>query len=320
LTAVSARPDLGPPPRLGYTPSPIDRAAGWRGDAAALGKLLADARAGAYAIGGELVVLKVRGEGGEPLLTPAEARALGASGDAVFLGLADGAPRFGFGLDAQAIEPLKTRGDLKIIDLRSIAAQGMVDAQHLPALAEAKALIGWHARHRFCPNCGAPTAVAQAGWRRDCPSCGAEHFPRTDPVVIMLAIAEERCILGRSRRFAPTMWSCLAGFCEPGESIEEAVRREVLEESGIACGRVKYFASQPWPFPSSIMIGCVAQALSETLVIDREELEDARWFMREELALMLKRQHPQGLTTPPPVAIAHHIIRSFVEDGADVLR
>ena len=116
------------------------------------------------------------------------------------------------------------------------------------------------------------------------------------------------------------MWSCLAGFAEPGETIEEAVRREVLEEAGIGCGRVKYFASQPWPFPSSIMIGCHAEALSETIVVDREELEDARWFTREELAAMLMRQHPQGLTTPPPVAIAHHIIRDYVEDGADVLR
>ena len=198
--------------------------------------------------------------------------------------------------------------------------QGLVEAAHLPPLAEAKALLGWHARHRFCPNCGTATHVVQAGWRRDCPSCGAEHFPRTDPVAIMLVIAGERAVLGRSRRFAPTMWSCLAGFIEPGETIEEGVRREVLEEAGIRCGRVKYFASQPWPFPSSIMIGCHAEALSETLVVDRDELEDARWFSRDELASMLKRQHPEGLTTPPPIAIAHHIIRSFVEVGADVLR
>jgi NAD+ diphosphatase len=135
----------------------------------------------------------------------------------------------------------------------------------------------------------------------------------------MLAILGERALLGRSRRFAPTMWSCLAGFAEPGETIEEAVRREVIEETGVACGRVKYFTSQPWPFPSSLMIGCVAEALSEAIVIDREELEDARWFDREELALMLARQHPQGLTTPPPVAIAHHIIRGYVEDGGNVI-
>jgi len=313
---VSPRPDLGPRPSLGYIANRLDRAATRRGDDAALKE---DPQAGSYLIGGELVVLKA-GELCDPLFTPREARALGSVREIVFLGLAGTAPRFGFGLDQDAVERLKTRNDLKISDLRSIAVQGMVAAEHLPPLAEAKALLGWHARHRFCPNCGAATAVSQAGWRRDCPSCRAEHFPRTDPVVIMLAISGERCVLGRSRRFAPTMWSCLAGFSEPGETIEEAVRREVLEEVGIACGRIRYFASQPWPFPSSIMIGCHAEALSDKLAVDREELEDARWFDREELALMLNRQHPQGLTAPPPVAIAHHIIRSYVEDGPDVVR
>ena len=134
----------------------------------------------------------------------------------------------------------------------------------------------------------------------------------------MLAIDGERCLLGRSHRFAPGMWSCLAGFVEPGETIEEAVRREVREEAGIVCGRVRYFASQPWPFPTSLMIGCHAQALSREIVVDRTELEDARWFDREEVALMLARQHPEGLTTPLPVAIAYHIIRAWVEDGVEL--
>ena len=317
---MSARRDLGPPPRLGYIASPVDRAAQWRGDAGAIRDFGAHDKAGFYLMGGELVVLKALGERCDPLFSRAEAQAFGAPRHDVFLGLIDGAPRFGLGFDAPTLEPLQTRNDLKITDLRSIAVQGLVEAQHLPPLAEAKALIGWHGRHGFCPNCGAVTRVVQAGWRRDCPSCGAEHFPRTDPVAIMLVISGDRAVLGRSRRFAPTMWSCLAGFIEPGETIEEGVRREVLEESGIRCGRVKYFASQPWPFPSSIMIGCHAEALSETLVVDRDELEDARWFSRDELAAMLRRQHAQGLTTPPPIAIAHHIIRSFVEDGADVLR
>ncbi|HEX3937925.1 MAG TPA: NAD(+) diphosphatase [Xanthobacteraceae bacterium] len=316
---VSPRSDLGPPPELGYVASRIERVAELRSDEAALERFAAHPGAGAYVIGGELVVLKNTGERGEPLFAPDEARALGAVREKVFLGLMDGAPRFGFGLDPQAIEPLKPRNDLKITDLRSIAVQGLVDASHLPPLAEAKALLGWHARHRFCPNCGAATQSVCAGWRRDCPACKVQHFPRTDPVVIMLVIAGERCVLGRSPRFAPTMWSCLAGFAEPGETLEEAVRREVREEVGIACGRVKYFASQPWPFPSSIMIGCHAQALTDKIIVDRDELEDARWFEREELVAMLKRQHPDGLTTPPPVAIAHHIIRNFVEEGADVL-
>jgi NAD+ diphosphatase len=320
---VPAPSELGQKPRLGYTASLIDRMAQRRGDAGAMKELSEHARAGVYLIGGEIIVLKSSGDqAGEtcdPLFSPAEARALGAVRESVFLGAINDAPRFGFGLDPQTAEALQARNDLKVTDLRSIAVQGLVGADDLAPLAEAKALLGWHARHRFCPNCGSPTNLVQAGWRRDCPVCKAQHFPRTDPVVIMLVIAGDRCVLGRSRRFAPTMWSCLAGFIEPGETIEEAVRREVLEEAGITCGRVKYFASQPWPFPSSLMIGCHAQALSDKIVIDYEELENARWFDRDELAAMLKRQHKDGLTTPPPVAIAHHIIRDFVEHGCHVL-
>lgn len=316
---MSAHPDLGPQHRLGYSNSRLDRAADRRTDEAGIAKLASDTAAGAYAIGGEMVVLRKNGAGLDPLFTLAEARALGTPRESVFLGLMDGAARFGVALDPASVEPLKTRNDLHITDLRTIAVQGLVAPDHLPPIAEAKALLGWHARHRFCPNCGAPTQMVQAGWKRDCPSCKTEHFPRTDPVAIMLAINGDRCVLGRSGRFAPTMWSCLAGFAEPGESIEDAVRREVLEEAGIVCGRVAYFASQPWPFPASLMIGCHAEALSHDIVIDRTELEDARWFDRAELALMLQRKHPQGLTTPPPVAIAHHIIRAFVESGIDVL-
>jgi NAD+ diphosphatase len=135
----------------------------------------------------------------------------------------------------------------------------------------------------------------------------------------MLAVDGERCLLGRQSRFAPGMWSCLAGFVEPGETIEEAARRETREEAGIVCGEVRYFASQPWPFPSSLMIGCHAQALSRDITVDRDELEDARWFGRNEAAAMLLGRHPDGLTTPPPVAIAHHIIRAWVENGERVL-
>jgi NAD+ diphosphatase len=317
---VPARPDLGPPPYLGYTSSRVDRAVQHRGDESALTKLVSDPRAGFYLIGGELVLMKKSGDALQPAFAADEARALGEARETVFLGLLEESPLFGVGLDPAAVEPLKARDDLKLTDLRSIAMHGLVDAKHLPPLAEAKALLGWHARHRFCPNCGLPTRPVEAGWRRDCPSCKVQHFPRTDPVAIMLPISGDRCVLGRSPRFAVSMWSCLAGFIEPGETIEEAVRREVLEEVGIACGRVTYFASQPWPFPMSLMIGCHAEAISEKIVIDRSELEDARWFDREELALMLLRKHPQGLTATLPHAIAHHIIRRYIEEGADVLR
>jgi NAD+ diphosphatase len=317
---VPFRPELGPWPHLGYTASHIERAAQHRGEDAALAKFAANARAGFYLIGGELVLMKKSSEAFDPLFSSDEARGFGNARETVFLGLMDGAPRFGINLDPASVEPLKARSDLKITDIRSIAVHGLVDADHLPPLAEAKAVLGWHGRHRFCPNCGVPTRVVDGGWRRDCPSCKVQHFPRTDPVAIMLPIAGERCVLGRSPRFAPTMWSCLAGFIEPGETIEEAVRREVLEEVGIVCGRVKYFTSQPWPLPMSLMIGCHAEALSENIVIDRSELEDARWFDREELVLMLLRKHPQGLTATVPHAIAHHIIRRYIEEGPDVLR
>jgi NAD+ diphosphatase len=312
-------PAFGSLPRQAYSGSLLERAAALRGDEVKLAAFLTHPRAGVYVVGGESIVLKAQGAAPDPLFSPAEARALGVARETVFLGLLHDAPRFGVGIDPAAIEALKARADLKLIDLRTIAMQGEVDTVHVPPLAEAKAILGWHARHRFCPNCSAATVLTQAGWRRDCPVCKAEHFPRTDPVVIMLPIKGDRCVLGRSPRFPPTMWSCLAGFCEPGESIEEAVRREVAEEVGVTCARVRYFASQPWPFPSSLMIGCHAEAVSDDVVIDKSEIEDARWFDRAELKSMLLRQHPQELSTPPPIAIAHHIIRDFVEHGSDVL-
>jgi NAD+ diphosphatase len=317
---MSSRPDLGPNPRLGYTASLIDRASEKRNDEAFLRALMADARSGVYAIAGEMVVLKASDEVHDPMFRPEEVAALGPQTETVFLGLLDGAGRFGVGLDPSVVEPLKAQNRFFITDLRSIAVQGLVAQDHLPPMAEAKAMLQWHARHRFCSNCGAPSALGEGGWRRDCPACKTTHFPRTDPVVIMLAIDGERCLLGRQTRFVKGMWSCLAGFVEPGETIEEAVRRETREEAGIACGRVRYFATQPWPFPMSLMIGCHAEALTTDIAIDKTELEDARWFDREEAAQMLLRRHPVKLGTPPPVAIAYHIIRAFVEEGDRVLR
>ena len=313
--------DLGPRPHLGYTASVVERAAERRNDEVHLAACEADPAAGTYAIAGELVILQNRGGELDPLFRPQDARALGAAFENVFLGLDHGAaPRFGVGIAGEAVEALKTRSDLALIDLRSIAVQGLVDPAHLPPLAEAKAMLHWHARHRFCSNCGAPSRSVGGGWKRDCAACKSEHFPRTDPVVIMLAIDGERALLGRQTRFAQGMWSCLAGFVEPGETIEEATRREVLEEAGIKCGPVHYFRSQPWAFPMSLMIGCHAEATSTEIIVDRTELEDARWFSRDELALMLARRHQDGFATPPPIAIAHHIIRAFVETGRDVLR
>jgi NAD+ diphosphatase len=305
--------DLGPRPLLGYVGNTIDRATEHREDQAFLAAQDVSGQANAYAVAGEWVVMRKNGDGFDPLMPLEEARALAPLRETIFLGLRDGVGRFGVGLDPAAADGLKARDDLFVIDLRSIAIQGLVPTQDLATLAETKAMLHWHARHRFCANCGAVTQLASAGWKRTCAACKAEHFPRTDPVVIMLAVDGDRCLLGRQSRFVKGVWSCLAGFVEPGETIEAAVRRETHEEAGITCGYVTYLASQPWPFPMSLMIGCHAQALSTDIAVDRNELEDARWFSRDEAAALLMRTHPDGLATPPPMAIAHHIIRAWIE-------
>ena len=158
--------------------------------------------------------------------------------------------------------------------------------------------------------------MASAGWKRRCPECRASHFPRTDPVVIMLAIRGERALLGRNRRRPGARFSCLAGFVEPGETPEEAVRREVREEAGVRCGRVRYLAAQPWPFPSSLMMGFLTEALTEEITVDAEELAEARWFSRDEVREMVARaaagpDDPTQVSLPSPIAIAHHICRRW---------
>jgi len=201
--------------------------------------------------------------------------------------------------------------DLVVRDLRSLAMRGTHDRATIAAMAAAKSLLGWHVRHRFCSACGQPSDVRSAGWKRECRDCAAQHFPRTDPVVIMLAIDGDHCLLGRQPRFPKGMYSALAGFLEPGETIEEAVCREIAEEAGIACDRVAFVASQPWPFPASLMIGCFARAKNHAIIVDHAELEDARWFSRTEARDMLEGRHALGLTAPNPIAIAHHLLRAW---------
>ncbi|MCC6006484.1 MAG: NAD(+) diphosphatase [Rhodobacteraceae bacterium] len=179
--------------------------------------------------------------------------------------------------------------------------------------ATARALLGWHATHRFCARCGAPSQPGQGGWVRDCPACGARHFPRTDPVAIMLVVRGNHVLLGRSPGWPEGMYSLLAGFIEPGETLETAVRREVAEEAGVQVGAVRYLTSQPWPFPASLMLGCHAEALSDEIVRDAEELEDARWVSREELAQAFRGANP--LIRPGrPGAVAQFLLRHWLED------
>ena len=266
---------------------------------------LEDARARFYLFRADKVLLR----GGDPLFTGEEAGVLGANRDAaVLLGWAAEAPRLAATIpETIAIDEAK----ITLSDLRTLANTGAVSVEHLGALAQGRSLANWHGRHGFCANCGAPTTITNGGYRRDCPACGTQHFPRTDPVVIMLAIHEDRALLGRQKQFPPGMYSCLAGFLEPGETIEAAVRRETLEESGIHIGRVRYHASQPWPFPASLMIGCHAEAISSEIHRDEAELEDCRWFPRDEVKAMLAGTHAGGLKASAPVAIAHHLAAAW---------
>lgn len=201
---------------------------------------------------------------------------------------------------------------VKAIDLRSLAAQALLPAEELGLLAYARSLSNWHATHRFCANCGAPTEMKGGGDRRSCPSCGREHYPRTDPVAIILVYKGDKCLLGRGRHFDAKRYSALAGFVETGESIEEAARREILEEAGVKVGQISYHSSQPWPFVSTLMIGLMGEAENMSIQMDEEELEDVRWFTREEARQMLEGTHPEEFTAPPPLAIAHHLLKSFV--------
>ncbi len=262
----------------------------------------------AYVVHRDSLVVKQDPSGPRALLTIEEALGFGANPGTIFLGLRGSAAVFGMGIPAAAVEKLLTRSDVAVNELRGMAMQGVVPPDQLSAIAQAKSLVSWHQRHGFCANCGVRTAMAESGWKRICPSCKTEHFPRTDPVVIMLVEHDDKCLLGRQKQFPPGMYSCLAGFVEAAETIEDAVKREIFEESGIRCTDVTYYMTQPWPYPSSLMIGCSARATSTEITVDRMELEDARWFDRDEAMLMWKREHPDGLAGPHPFAIAHHLL------------
>jgi NAD+ diphosphatase len=280
-----------------FSGQPLDRADHLRTDPAKLAELAGEGRL-------------LRLDGLVPVLD-ADGRLVWdevAGGELVFLGMAEGCAHF-------AAVPGEGNADPAYAQRQIWTMLGQLSADDLALYGTARSVLDWHARHRFCARCGQPTALAKGGWQRDCAACGAEHFPRVDPVAIMLVECDGRLLLGRQARFPPRSYSALAGFLEPGESIEDAVRREVFEEAGARVGEVEYIASQPWPFPSQLMLGCLGYADSLEVTVDETEIEDARWFSRAEVAeAMGKGPDSTSFLAPPAQAIAHTLLQWWLEN------
>ena len=278
------------PPKAFFSGAGLDRADAVRGDAPAIAALAGHSDARELAWSGGLPELTADGRlAWQPVTTPE-----------LFLGFDGESPRFSAIHEAEG-------APWAAFPLLAILTDG--DA---PLFAAALSLSRWHTRHRFCANCGHSTDLVRGGWSRRCPSCSAEHFPRVDPVVIMIAEHGGELLLGRQPHYPPDRYSALAGFVEVGESIEDAVRRELHEEAGIAVRDVRYVASQPWPFPSSLMIGCSARAESRELTIDRTELEDARWFSRDAITAALAGAPDAAFQPPPKAAIARTLLERWL--------
>lgn len=219
-------------------------------------------------------------------------------------------PEAGF-LDATEQSHPGLPGSHVFAELRRIMTR--LSPREAELAATARAVLAWHDSHRFCAQCGAPSDIVEAGWQRKCPSCGASHFPRTDPVVIMLITHGDRVLLGRSPGWPEGMYSLLAGFVEPGETLEAAVRREVFEESGIQVGAVSYLSSQPWAFPMSLMFGCAGEALTSEITIDPNEIEEALWLSRQEVMMAFSGAHPR-VKPARKGAIAHFLLENWLAD------
>ena len=231
----------------------------------------------------------------------------------VFLGTHEDIAHFAVDISSleAPLEALELEGVAGFEDLRGIGAA--LTPEDASICAQARSLLEWHERNPHCSGCGERTRSAQGGTLRYCGTCDREHFPRTDPVAIAVVVSEDDCLLGRSPGWPENMYSALAGFVEPGESFEETARREIFEEANIQVGRVRYLESQPWPFPSSLMIGCIAEAQTREIRIDTQEIADARWFSRSTLRSALAGD-TRELSVPPPVAIAHRLIRAWVDE------
>jgi NAD+ diphosphatase len=298
-----------------FAGNPLDRASYQRSDADWVKQKLADPGSLALVMwnGKPMVEARKTGKGSQIAYVRADlARELSPDGEQIlFMGLWQETAIFALDMEGAADPadgPLEGLGRFE--DLRAIALD--LPGADAAILATAKAMFEWRRRHRHCPNCGQPSHPTDGGWKRLCPACKAEHFPRTDPVVIMLPVNGERCLLGRQAVWPQGMYSALAGFLEPGESIEEACAREVMEEAGLTATSVRYHSTQPWPYPSSLMIGLFAEVSDDNATPDLTELEEVRWFTRGEIQALLRGELP-GVFAPGAMAIAHQLIKAWAE-------
>jgi NAD+ diphosphatase len=295
-----------------FAGNPLDRGDVYRRDQAWLDKQAANPQSRFLPFWKLNVLIQVHPETRLGWVKPAEMARLQIDVPPVFLGLLDGIAHFAVDVsqlgDPQHEFNLEETWRFE----ESRAAATHLGLAETGILAQSRAQLDWHRRHQFCSVCGQRTLQGRGGQVRKCPACKAEHFPRTDPVAIMVVCDGDRCLLGQSRgRLSQTnTYSALAGFMDQGESIEEAVRREVKEEAGLEVGVVRYHSSQPWPFPSSLMIGCHARALTTDIHIDNEEMTDVRWFSRADVLAALRDENPH-LRVPAPIAIAHHLIKAW---------
>ncbi len=287
-----------------FSGNPLDRADHLRKDDATMGDMMrqADARL-MLLVDGQILSDAV---GAISWLTHRQCAYL-PLGTQVFLGLQDGAPRYAAALEGDESEFENLFPDAKFRDARALAMKAGSAHPDLGIVAQAKSMLSWHETHRFCAKCGEPSELTRAGYERICPSCKANHFPRTDPVVIMLATHGEEALVGRGPHLPPGFFSALAGFMEPGETIEEAVARELMEEAGVTATSVSIVANQPWPWPSSLMIGCIAEVNGKELTLDETEIDDARWITRDEATAAIRGETPDFFM-PPPIAIAHNLL------------